>query len=90
MKKDDQPDKPDKLLRSFIFLDELVNSLVYQIITVIIIRSIMIAISAIFLNTVICYFNNLGYLGFLAPIIFIALDAAFICAMRGGNEFTWS
>ena len=89
MGKEEHPDHTDKLLRFFLFLDEIVNSLVYQITTVIIIRSLMILISGIFLNTVICYFNNLSYLGFIAPIIMISVDAAFLCLIRGGNEFTW-
>ena len=82
--------KSYKVFEWFRFIDIfIVNSLVYQIITTIVIRSLMLLICAFQLYILVCATGNITYLGLVILCILIIIDTILICILREGNERTW-
>ena len=79
----------DNLIDIFWKIKEITKLAPYQILITISIRTLMIGISAYFINLLSCIFTNLNYLGFIIPLVCILVDTIFICIKRKGNEFTW-
>ena len=79
----------NKVFEIFKHLDILVNKTVYQIINVILIRSLMIIVCAFQLYTLVCATGETPYLGIIIFGIMIIVDTILICIFRSGNERTW-
>ena len=79
----------NKLFECFKHFDTFVNKKAYQIINVIVIRSLMVITCAFQLYTLVCTTGRMAYLGTIIIGILIIVDTILVCVLRSGNERTW-